>query len=112
VAAMSRGLLSSDQVAEIEFLFSLLLAARIVGFLIFPQKFAGKYSKQNPPPDALRILCPPQIRGLLYAVAPLVGILFIVWAAVQYGILLDYIAPSVFLLILIPTPRCCMRSSI
>jgi hypothetical protein len=89
---MSRNLLSSDQVAEIEFLFSLLLIARIVGFIPFVKKFAGEYSEQSPPPDGLRRLWPPQIRMLAYAAAGGVCIPLVFWTAMQYGILPDDMA--------------------
>jgi hypothetical protein len=88
---ISRNLLSRDQVAKIEFLFSLLLAARTVGFIIFFKKFAGRYSEQSPPPDVLRSLWPPQIRSMLYATAPLVGIPLVYGMAMQYGIFPDHI---------------------
>jgi hypothetical protein len=100
---ISQRLVSSDEVAEMEMLFALLLMTRVVGFFPFFKKFAGKYSEQIPPPDALRSLWPRQIRLLLWAAVLLVAIPLIFGIVAQRSSMFaDYlIAQGVFLPIFI-----------
>lgn len=86
---ITRNLLSIDQVAKIEFLFAILLIARIVEFPSFFRKYASRYSDQLPPPDQLRRLWP-QIRARFYIASALLGGPLLSGVAMQHGIYPNY----------------------
>jgi hypothetical protein len=88
--AIAHNLLSVDQLAKVELLFAILLIARILGFPSFFRKYAFKYSEQSPPPDPLRRLWPPQIRGSFYIAAVLLGGPILTGAVMQGGIEQNY----------------------
>jgi hypothetical protein len=100
--AISQNLLSVNQVAKTEVLFAVLLIARILGFPSFFRKYAFKYSEQSPPPDPLRRLWPPQIRGRFYIAAVLLGGPILLGVVMQAGIYQNYMkSPELALSILI-----------
>jgi len=72
-----------------------MLVARIVGFIPFFKKFSGGYSKQSPPPAALRTLWPPQIsRATLFRDGA--HRLSLIWGkAMQYGVFPDELDCSI-----------------
>jgi hypothetical protein len=87
---ISRNLLSVDQAAKTELLFAILIVARILGFSSFFREHASKYSDQRPPPDPLRRLWPPQIRGRLYIAGTLLGGPLLLGVVMQHGIYPNY----------------------
>jgi hypothetical protein len=87
---ISRSLFSIDQVAKTEFLFVILLIARTLEFPSFFRKYASKYSDQRPPPDPLRRLWPPQIRGRFYIAGTLLGGPLLLGVVMQHRIYPSY----------------------
>jgi hypothetical protein len=99
--AIAHNLLSVDEVAQVEFLFAILLIARICGFPSFFRKYAFKYAEQSPPPDPLRRLWPTQIRGRFYIAAVFLGGPILLGAVMQAGLYQDYMkSPELSLMIL------------
>lgn len=99
---VSRDLLSDDQLRRTEFLLVALIAARFAGFPKFFAKYAGKYSKQTPPPDALRRSWPRQIRLSFLIPAVGIGVVQLAGILIEYHVTQSYVTSrEVFLPIFI-----------
>jgi hypothetical protein len=98
---ISRDLLSSDQFGRIEFLLLVLIIARLAGFRAFFNKYARKYSEQNPPPLALARSWPHQIRLSLLIPAIGIGGMHLYGILMQHAVVPYITAKEIFLPIFI-----------